>query len=44
MLVSIQRHRQEILPVLEEFDDVPWPLLRKKTDWQAAQDVSTQAE
>jgi hypothetical protein len=42
--VSIQQHRQEIITLLEEFDNVAWPLLRKKTNWQTAQEVSTQAE
>jgi len=42
--VSIQQHRPEIITVLEEFDNSDWLLLRKKTDWQTAQHVSTQAE
>jgi hypothetical protein len=40
--VSIQQHRREIITVLEQFDNIDWPLLRKKTDWQTAQHVSTQ--
>ena len=42
--VSILQHRQEILTVLEQFDNIDCPLLRKKTHSRAAQDVSNQPD